>query len=120
MTGSGDGIQMMDVRLRGDNESAEIFGKTLIFNGFRNDGGIFEVNSIESQDNIFAISFSDEEKEEFLKASKEPHFFDELIAQIAPDEDITDDTRSALALQLFRGVAKELDTGEMMYNNIHI
>ena len=120
MTGSGDGIQMMDVRLRGDNESAEIFGKTLIFNGFRNDGGIFEVNSIESQDNIFAISFSDEEKEEILKASKEPHFFDELIAQIAPDEDITDDTRSALALQLFRGVAKELDTGEMMYNNIHI
>lgn len=121
----------MCVHLRGDDNN-DAFGNVLIFNGYwKSDSdnhcdhqscqeGFFEVNSIESPDNIYGISFSKRDIEEIKQASEDHDFFDDLVRSIAPTIVGMEDVKTTLALQLFGGVRKNVEDGKHLLGNINI
>ena len=66
------------------------------------------------------VSFSDSEKQQIIEASKDPEFFNRLVRSIAPEFYSGEEIKSILALQLFGGVKKTMNSGEQLLGNIHI
>ena len=98
----------------------EMYGRTLIFNGFMRGDGVFIADSVDYPDNVYDISFSEEEIEQIKQTSKDPDFLSNLIRSIAPSIVGMDDVKEALALQLFGGVGRIFDDGSTMIGNISV
>ena len=97
----------------------EMYGRTLVFNGFMRGDGVFITDSVDYPDNIYDMSFSEDEIEQIEQASNDPDFFKNLIRSIAPSIVGMDDVKEILALQLFGGVRREFDEFCTL-GNIHV
>ena len=89
--------------------------RSLIFDVF------IDVISIDfSQTEYDEIKITEEDEQEILKESKNPMFFDNLVASIAPTIYGLEEEKTGLALQLFGGCPKEMDDGTKIRGDIHI
>ena len=89
--------------------------RSLIFDVF------IDVISIDfSQTEYDEIKITEEDEQEILKVSKNPMFFDNLVASIAPTIYGLEEEKTGLALQLFGGCPKEMDDGTKIRGDIHI
>ena len=109
----------IDVHLNCDFDD-EMYGRTLVFNGFMRGDGVFIADSVDNPDNIYDMSFSEEEIEQIKQASKDPDFFKNLIRSIAPSIVGMDDVKKILALQLFGGVEKTYADKSTFIGNISV
>ena len=82
---------------------------------------IIVVNSIETKEREFSeIVITEEEERRILGMSSDPNIFDRIAGSIAPSIMGHDNVKSAIALQLFGGVGKDLVDGTTRRGDIHI
>ena len=82
---------------------------------------VLESNTIEKLDKSYSeIDISEEDENEIIKLSKNENIKLMISSSIAPSIYGYDDIKSALALQLFSGVAKDLPDGVRIRGDIHV
>jgi replicative DNA helicase Mcm len=86
---------------------------------------LFDINldivSAESQRHEYEeIQITEEDESQIRDIAKSPEVFRKIVASISPTIYGYDTEKEALALQLFGGVAKELDDGTRIRGDIHI
>ncbi len=89
--------------------------KSLIFDVF------IDIISVEfSQEEYEEIEITEEDEKRILEMSKDPKFFVNLVHSVAPSIYGNEMEKEGVALQLFGGVAKEMDDGTVIRGDIHI
>lgn len=79
------------------------------------------VNHIEPLEQEFEeLDISEEDEEEILRLSQDPHIHDKIINSTAPSIRGYRDVKEAIALQLFGGSSKELEDKTRLRGDIHI
>ena len=79
------------------------------------------VNHIEPLEQEFEeLHLSEEDEEEILELSKDPHIYEKIIKSTAPSIRGYLDVKEAIALQLFGGSAKQLADETRLRGDIHI
>ena len=79
------------------------------------------VNHIEALEQEFEeLHLSEEDEEEILELSKDPHIYEKIIKSTAPSIKGYRDVKEAIALQLFGGASKQLEDETKLRGDIHI
>ena len=79
------------------------------------------VNHIEALEQEFEeLHLSEEDEEEILEVSKDPHIYEKIIKSTAPSIKGYRDVKEAIALQLFGGASKQLEDETKLRGDIHI
>lgn len=79
------------------------------------------VNHIEALEQEFEeLQLSEEDEEQILELSKDPHIYEKIIKSTAPSIRGYRDVKEAIALQLFGGSAKQLEDETKLRGDIHI
>ena len=79
------------------------------------------VNHIEALEQEFEeLHLSEEDEEEILELSKDPHIYEKIIKSTAPSIKGYRDVKEAIALQLFGGASKQLEDETKLSGDIHI
>lgn len=80
-----------------------------------------DVMSVESEQSDFSeLDITEEDEQEILRMSKDPHLRENIVRSIAPTIFGMDEEKEAVALQLFGGTHKVMDDGTSIRGDIHI
>ncbi|MBI4451179.1 hypothetical protein HY642_04345 [Candidatus Woesearchaeota archaeon] len=82
---------------------------------------LVEANSVETREEDFTdISITNEELQQILELSRDPHLLDRMVGSIAPSIYGHDKIKEALVLQLLGGVRKMRDDGVSTRGDMHV